>query len=52
MGERTIIPLIDQRTAGLPIPGVSATQAPGSDLSELLPGPSRTLNLQGELSLA
>jgi cyclic pyranopterin phosphate synthase len=45
MGERTIIPLIDQRTAGLPIPGVSATQAPDSDLSDTRGRPLRDLRI-------
>ena len=45
MGERTIIPLIDQRTAGLPIPGATATQAPDSDLSDTRGRPLRDLRI-------
>ena len=45
MGERTIIPLIDQRTAGLPIPGATATPAPGSDLSDTRGRPLRDLRI-------
>ena len=45
MGERTIIPLIDPRTAGLPIPGATATPAPGSDLSDTRGRPLRDLRI-------